>query len=221
MGPDENEIETYELTSTNSHVYTYESPFKGMDMSSSSGSTYVYRPPDRPWPRPWLADEPSHLWDWKDFADYADCDHIVYEKEKPCMGWEEYTEVAKNYKDRHVKVVCKNIADLEQDRILKSLSILKTELMLKCAPIKLDRIDCKMTPTVKHNIVTACKRLTRYGKSTPFVACFDEYGRRIDDNVKLDTLHGMTIKLVDPVQYGSHYIEFEGVVRDIDLKERQ
>ena len=227
MGPDESEIETWDLSklddygvvirssdSTDSYVYTYKSPFT-TNTSIFSGGEYVYRAPES---HPWLAEEPSDLWgDWKDFRKYAD----YREEDKPCMSWEEYTDVDKNYSDRHLKVVCKNIPDLEQDRILKSLSIMKAELMMKCAPVKLDKIECKMTPVVKHNIVTAWKRLSRYGKSTPFVACFDEYGRRIHDDVRLNTLHGMTIKLVDPMEYGSHYIDFEGIIRDVHKKKRQ
>ena len=50
-----------------------------------------------------------------------------------------------------------------------------------------------------------------YGKKTPFVACFDEYGRRLPDEIKIDTLRGMDIKIVDPGTYGNNYLVFEAV----------
>lgn len=125
---------------------------------------------------------------------------------------------SKNYQSfygREYTVACSYEPDLAQDRILKSLSMMKGKLMMQCAPVHLKNIECKMTPAVKHNIITAYKRLERYGKKTPFVARFDEYGRRLPDEIKIETMQGMEIKIVDPLEYGTHFLEFKGVVHDL------
>lgn len=115
---------------------------------------------------------------------------------------------------RRYAVACSHEPDLSQDRILKSLSAMKAKLMMQCAPIKVENIECRMTPAVKNNIIMAYKRLEMYGKKTPFVARFDEYGRRLTDEVKIEVMKGMTIKILDPVDYGPYHIEFEGIVYD-------
>ena len=106
-------------------------------------------------------------------------------------------------------VACHNDSDLSQERILKSISVMKSKLMMQCAPYKINKIECKMTPAVKNNIINAYRKISMYGKKTPFVACFDEYGRRLSDEIKIDTMHGMDIKIVDPVVYGRNYVVFE------------
>ena len=116
---------------------------------------------------------------------------------------------------RRYAVSCSHEPDLSQERILKSISVMKAKLMMQCAPVRLLNIECRMTPAVKQNIIMAYKKLQMYGKKTPFVARFDEYGRRLPDEVKIDTLRGMTIKIVDPVEYGHCYLMFEGVVKDL------
>ncbi len=115
---------------------------------------------------------------------------------------------------RKYAVTCDDMADLSQERILKTISAMKGTLMLKCSPVKVHNIVCKMTPQAKDNIVKACKRLTMYGKKTPFIARFDEYGRRLPDEVKIETLHGATIQIVDPAKYGPCFLSFEGIVKD-------
>lgn len=120
---------------------------------------------------------------------------------------------------RRYAVACSHEPDLTQDRILKSLSSMKAKLMMKCAPVKVENIECRMTPVVKNNIIMAYKRLEMYGKKTPFVARFDEYGRRLSDEVKIDVMKGMTIKILDPEEYGPYHIEFEGIVYDNILRD--
>lgn len=112
------------------------------------------------------------------------------------------------------KVTCDNMHDLSQDRILKSISIMKSKLMLECAPVHVDRIECKLTPAVKKNLISAYRKLSMYGKKTPFVASFDEYGRRLEDCIKIDTMYGMHIQIVDPEIYGPTFIAFEGFIPD-------
>lgn len=159
---------------------------------------------------------------WRHFADvFPKKDDIFYrEEDKPQMSFGEHidTETFKGYRDRYVNVRCTYAPDLEQDKILRCLSIMKSELMMKCAPFKVDRVTCKMSPQVKQNIIKAWKRLSMYGKKIPFVACYDEYGRRLNDKVEIDTLHGMIISVVNPDECGEHLLEFEGVIRDVDGK---
>lgn len=183
-----------------------------------------------------LAPEPTNLWgrtsddyfEWRDFSEYSSRPPIspralfrgYKEENKPDMNWTKTVDYAGKYKDEYLTVYCDNEKDLEQDRVLKTISIMKSNMMFKCAPYKLDRIECRMTPSVRRNIMQACRRLKRYGKKIPFVACFDEYGRRIEDTVTLDTLRGVLVKIVDPDSHGELFLEFEGVLRDIDSRYR-
>ncbi len=124
------------------------------------------------------------------------------------------TECRENITDAGVKyaVSCNDIYDLSQDHILHSLAIMKSKLMLKCAPFHVKEMSCKMTPRTKRNLIMAYKRLNMYGKKAPFIACFDEFGRRLPDKIEIDTLQGITIKLIDPVDYQTDYMALEGYV---------
>lgn len=109
-------------------------------------------------------------------------------------------------------VGCFNYSDLLPEKILKSLSVMKSRLMIECMPAKVERIECKMSPMVKNNIISAYRKISMYGKKTPFIACFDDYGRRLPDEIKIDTMEGMDIKIVDPDVYGNNYLEFETII---------
>lgn len=106
-------------------------------------------------------------------------------------------------------VMCCNHDDLSQAKILKCISVIKAKLMFECMPYSVENIKCKMSPTVKNNIILAYRRLSMYGKKTPFVARFDEYGRRLDDEIKIDTMRGMDIEIVDPEIFGEDYLLLE------------
>ena len=196
--------------------------------------TYTSTTGPRTW-RAWTA-EPEHVppalsltWDksasWIDIPsiyphhDISELDwyrlngiDVKSEEEIPKMEVTEHFD-ASCFGKRHA-VACSYEPDLSQDKILKCISMMKGKLMMQCAPVKVDNIECRMTPAVKHNIIMAYKRLERYGKKLPFVARFDEYGRRLPDEIKIDTMYGMTIKIVDPVDYGPYYLSFEGIVRN-------
>ena len=140
-----------------------------------------------------------------------------YSKEDiPEMNIEEYGD-EKSFNHRYA-VACHNYTDLSQERILKSISVMKSKLMMQCLPYRVDRIECKMSPMVKTNMINAYRRVNMYGKKTPFVACFDEYGRRLPDEIKIDTIRGMDIKIVDPATYGNNYLVFEAVVPEREWK---
>lgn len=106
-------------------------------------------------------------------------------------------------------VGCFNYSDLSPERILKTLSVMKSRLMIECMPVHVTNIECKMSPMVKDNIIKAYRKISMYGKKTPFVACFDEYGRRLPDEIKIDTMRGVDLKIIDPDTYGNNYLEFE------------
>lgn len=132
------------------------------------------------------------------------------EEDIPEMKVEESrVDMTDNYR---YAVACHNHSDLSPERILKSLSIMKSKLMMECMPVRIEKIECKMSPMVKTNMINAYRRVNMYGKKTPFVACFDEYGRRLPDEIKIDTIRGMDVKIVDPATYGDNYLVFEAVV---------
>lgn len=134
-----------------------------------------------------------------------------YSKEDiPEMKIEEHRE--DNSDNRRYAVACHNYNDLSQERILKTLSIMKSKLMMECMPVHVKSIECKMSPMVKTNIINAYRKVSMYGKKTPFVARFDEYGRRLPDEIQIDTIRGVDLKIVDPDIYGENYLVFEAII---------
>lgn len=145
--------------------------------------------------------------DWD--LDLSEEPHVKLEK-----GWVERTGMELK------RSICDSHKDLSPDRIFKTISIMKSKLMMTCAPYSVDHIQCKMTPEVKNNLINAYRKINMFGKKTPFVARFDEYGRRLSDDVQIDTLRGMDIMLVNPMDYGEHFISFEAIVSDhLDLED--
>lgn len=141
-----------------------------------------------------------------------------YKKEEiPEMKVEENREFGTfNYK---YAVACHNYEDLLEKNILKCISIMKAKLMMECMPYHVKNIQCRMSPMVKNNIIMAYRKLSMYGKKTPFVARFDEYGRRLEDEIKIDTMRGMDIKIVDPDVYGQNYLVFETYINKAPLSD--
>lgn len=108
-------------------------------------------------------------------------------------------------------VKCMGREDLSPERILKSMSKLKGKMMIDCTPYKLKKIECSMTPAVKQSLLSAGRRLRMYGRKTPYIAKFDEYGNRLPDEIQLDEdAEGMTLKIVKPSLYGEYYLELRG-----------
>lgn len=143
--------------------------------------------------------------------EYGEVVRELYSKEDiPEMKVEENRiDMTDNYR---YAVACHNHSDLSPERILKSLSIMKSKLMMECMPIRVEKIECKMSPMVKKNIISAYRKVSMYGKKTPFVACFDDYGRRLPDEIQIDTIRGMDLKIVDPKIYGENYLVFETII---------
>lgn len=141
----------------------------------------------------------------------------ISEEDVPEMKIDEFRDDKTD--NRKYAVACSCDSDLSQEHVLKSISIMKSKLMLRCAPYRVMNIECKMTPTVKDNMIKAYRKLNMFGKKTPFVASFDEYGRRLPDDIKIDTIRGMDIKIVDPEYYGISYLVFEAVVPEKYIKD--
>ena len=135
---------------------------------------------------------------------------LFSEEDIPEMKVEEYREDSSF--NRRYAVACHNYNDLSQERILKTLSVMKSKLMMECMPVHVKSIECKMSPMVKTNIINAYRKVSMYGKKTPFVAHFDEYGRRLPDEIQIDTIRGMDLKIVDPDVYGENYLVFETII---------
>ena len=55
--------------------------------------------------------------------------------------------------------------DLSTEHILKLVESMKAKLMYKTMAICISHFECKMTPTVRENIVRAWKKLNMYGKN--------------------------------------------------------
>lgn len=104
----------------------------------------------------------------------------------------------------HMLVCCDKI-DLSPEYILKNLSIFKGKLMLDIAPIDVYKFECYITPVVKDNLIRASKRLEMYGKKRPYIARFDDYGRRLPDEITIDSSKGITLHIIDPADYGEFY----------------
>lgn len=126
------------------------------------------------------------------------------------MKVEEYREDGPN--NSKYAVACHIDLDLSSERVLKTLSIMKGKLMTECMPVRIVNIKCKMSPIVKNNIINAYRKVTMYGKKTPFVARFDDYGRRLPDEIKIDTMKGVDLEIVDPEIYGENCLIFEAIL---------
>lgn len=140
-------------------------------------------------------------------SDYAEIRKLFEDKE------EDNVEVIRKQspvKGEHI-VACCNEKDLSVENVLKTLSAVKGKLMLDIVPLRIKTIECSITPQVRRNIITASKRLKMYGKKRPIIARFDEYGNRLPDEIDLGSANGITLKIVDPEEYGLYYFELKGI----------
>ena len=144
-------------------------------------------------------------YDWKNYAELVDKIAPEY-KEVNTMSSQEKTPDGTVH-----MIVCKDEDNLSEENILKNLSSIKGKLMIDVAPIHVKCIECYMTPLVKSNIIKASKRLQMYGKKRPFIARFDEYGRRLPDEISIDTIEGMKLHILDPEEYGKYYFALRAI----------
>ena len=109
-------------------------------------------------------------------------------------------------------VVCDDPKDLSVERILTTLSVVKGKLMWEVAPRRVESLECSITPAVKQNIITASKKLKMYGKEMPIIPHFDEWGTRLPDEIVIGNHSGITLKIVNPEDFGEFYYELKATL---------
>lgn len=114
-------------------------------------------------------------------------------------------------------VVCDDPRDLSVEHILTTLSVAKGRLMLELSPNRVKRLECSVTPAVKQNIITAGKKLRMYGKEMPIIPHFDEWGNRLPDDIKIGDHSGITLKIVNPEDFGEFYYELRATIAPEDM----
>ena len=120
--------------------------------------------------------------------------------------------VIKSADDSERIVVCKNEHDLSMEHIVKTLAIAKDTLLSVIAFKSVQKIECSVTPLIRKHIIDANKKLNMYGKRPPIIAHFDEWGQRLPDDVDLGFSEGITLKIVDPKEYGESYLELKATL---------
>lgn len=113
-------------------------------------------------------------------------------------------------------VVCDDWKDLTVEHILTTLSVVKGRLMLELSPNRVKKLECSITPAVKQNIITASKKLKMYGKEMPIIPHFDEWGNRLPDDIKIGDHSGITLKIVNPEDFGEFYYELKATTFPAD-----
>lgn len=117
------------------------------------------------------------------------------------------------------KVYCDDKIALTTENILKTLASMRGKLMLDIMPIRIESIECSVTPEIKNRLLSASKKLKMYGKKPPLVVRFDEWGDRLPDEIRTEDGSGIQLKIVDPALYGELYFELratEKMVTDYD-----
>lgn len=114
-------------------------------------------------------------------------------------------------------VVCDDPKDLSVERILTTLSVVKGKLMWGVAPRRVESLECSITPAVKQNIITASKKLKMYGKEMPIIPHFDEWGTRLPDEIVIGNHSGITLKIVNPEDFGEFYYELKATLSTDDF----
>lgn len=141
---------------------------------------------------------------------------VSYEDVLKATGREEELKVdihSEEANGNHI-VYCENEKDLSSGNILLTLSALKGKLMYDTMPIHIQSLECKMTPAVKQQLVEASKRLRRYGKKSPIIPSFDEYGKRLPDEIEIGDHQGIKISIIDPM--ASNYLHLELIAKEFD-----
>jgi len=142
---------------------------------------------------------PSHKWVYTDFKSPE-------EIEKEVVGNVSIRRIDTSTKGLHI-ICCEDERDLAEEWVLKTLSAIKGKMMLDVAPIHIQKLECRMTPLVRKNIINASKKLKMYGKDMPIIARFDEYGNELPSEIRLCGESGITLVILDPEVNGKLYLE--------------
>lgn len=156
----------------------------------------------------WTADIKEAVKRWSPYGNPEDTSNPYAQ----CvLGKEELPDMSVFDQDCNMGIYCRDPEDLSEEHVLRSISIMKGKLEIDCAAIRVKYVECIMTAAVRQNIVKASKRLAMYGKKRPLVARFDEYGNQLPDEIKIDTSRGMTVRIIEPDQYGEFYLALKAV----------
>ena len=137
---------------------------------------------------------------WRDENEGIYIEGTFYKKEEfPNM-------ISSESKKGYFEVCCSDENDLSEEKILKSLSIMKYKLERDSASRPIKRLECWVTPKVKENIIKAGKRIAMYGKRMPFVARYSEYGEKLPDEIHIDSSKGILFKVINPEEVGELYL---------------
>jgi hypothetical protein len=128
------------------------------------------------------------------------------EIEKEVVGNVSIRSVDTSTKGLHI-MCCEDERDLAEEWVLKTLSAIKGKMMLDVAPVHIQKLECRMTPLVRKNIINASKKLKMYGKDMPIIARFDEYGNELPSEIRLCGESGITLVILDPEVNGKLYLE--------------
>lgn len=159
-------------------------------------------------PHPYLAPEPSALWD--DYVHRGGATTITI----PGLGDYSYNEWGKYEKIKPYAIVHCNVSrDLMPNTILDTLSILKGNLMRELCTNKVKKVECHMTPAVKANLIQAYKRLEMYGKEMPFIPCCTDMAELLPARLDLEDMKGIEVHIVDPADNGEFYLDLKGYSR--------
>lgn len=177
--------------------YIYGSPYISSPYTISTTGT------NRSWSTT-IDSNTLHGYDW---GSYSDLVKKIYREEETTV---KVFSKPSPIKGEHI-VACEDKTDLSTENILKTLSVVKGKLMTDVSFIHIKEIICTTTPTVRKNIITAGKRLKMYGKKMPVLARFDEYGNRLPDTIDIGDSSGLTLKIVEPEDYGEFYLELKAI----------
>ena len=198
LDPKVSDVTTY-IDRSYMYQFTAPHPPSYTTIVPGSGDKYVYHPAVT-WPSTTLTG-----YDWTKYPDIIDKIAPEY-KEVNTVSSEEKTPEGTAH-----MIVCKDKDNLSEKNILKNLSAIKGKLMLDVAPIRVKYIECYMTPIVKHNIIMASKKLRMYGKKLPIIPRFDDYGRKLPDEITIDTAEGMVLHIVNPEDFGEYYFALRAI----------
>lgn len=118
--------------------------------------------------------------------------------------------------ERH-SVKYNNKKDLCIEHVLETFSIAKTMLIKECNTDRVKKVECKMTPAVRHNLESAYRKLMMFGKQMPYVPCYNNDFEELPHELKVENQLGVKITIVNPEEYGEYYFELIGAIRKFDF----
>ena len=130
---------------------------------------------------------------------------------------DEFSDYIEESKIERHSVKYNNEKDLCIERVLETLSIAKTMLIKECRTDHVKKVECKMTPAVRHNLESAYRKLMMFGKQMPYVPCYNNDFEELPHELKVENQLGVKITVVNPEEYGEYYFELIGAIRKSDF----